>query len=811
MPIRIFFLSWILFFPFSSKGQTASVSGSVVDEMGKPLVTAHVLIKNESRQYETFSDRKGNFSFSEIPCDTYSLIAFAYGKEIKQDTIAIQASLTLGTIVLSDLSGELDEVLIEAQREQRFGISHLQSVDNFGIYEGKKTEVILLKNINANLATNNPRQIYAKVAGLSIWESDGAGLQLGIGGRGLSPNRTANFNTRQNGYDISADALGYPESYYTPPTEALEKIEIVRGAASLQYGTQFLGMLNFRFKQGPKDKKLEWTSRQTVGSWGFFNSFNSLGGTLVKGKVNYYGYYQYKRGDGWRPNSGFDYHNAFASAHIALTPKFTLNVEGTYMHYLAQQAGGLTDKLFEDNPRLSLRERNWFQVDWNLWALNATYKFSAQTQLNVRNFGLWAGRTSLGNLERINVADFGGPRTMISGSFQNLGNESRLLHTYQLGEKAQTLLLGVRMYRGNTDASQGDADPGKGPDFRYLNPENLENSDYNFPNTNYALFAEHIFRPFAKFSITPGLRWESIQTAAKGFYKLLVRDGAGNIVSEQKLMDERERNRSFVLAGIGLSYKPKDSWEVYGNISQNYRAINFSDLRVSNPNLIVDPDIQDEEGFTIDLGLRGNRKEAFVYDFSLFYLFYKGRIGQILRADLPPLYIDYRFRSNISDARSFGIEGFGELDLARVWAFRDIKERWTLFTNISWVDARYIRTSDNSIRNNKVEMVPPLTVRFGSTWEKKHWKATIQYNYTAQHFSDATNAVRTSTAVEGIIPSYQVIDLSVSRSWKFLTLEAGCNNVLDEKYFTRRAESYPGPGIIPSDARGYYLTLQCRL
>ena len=101
-----------------------------------------------------------------------------------------------------------------------------------------------MNDVIGNKSTNNPRQIYAKVAGLNIWENDGAGIQLAIGGRGLSPNRVSNFNTRQNGYDISADALGYPESYYTPPTEAVERIEIVRGAASLQYGTQFGGMIN---------------------------------------------------------------------------------------------------------------------------------------------------------------------------------------------------------------------------------------------------------------------------------------------------------------------------------------------------------------------------------------------------------------------------------------------------------------------------------------------------------------------------------------------------------------------------------------
>jgi Fe(3+) dicitrate transport protein len=32
-------------------------------------------------------------------------------------------------------------------------------------------------------------------------------------------------------------------------------------------------------------------------------------------------------------------------------------------------------------------------------------------------------------------------------------------------------------------------------------------------------------------------------------------------------------------------------------------------------------------------------------------------------------------------------------------------------------------------------------------------------------------------------------------------MRVGFNNLLDERYFTRRASSYPGPGLIPSDGR----------
>lgn len=398
-------------------------------------------------------DEEGNFRLENIPAGEQTLVAFCLGKKMVEQTLLINRDLGGLEFVLTDLENELEDIQVDGSRAESFAASRLASVENFGVYDGRKSEVIVLKEMVANTATNNARQVYSRVTGLNIWESDQTGLQLGIGGRGLSPNRTSNFNVRQNGYDISADALGYPESYYTPPVEALERIEIVRGAASLQYGTQFGGMLNFRFRRGTEDAKIRLTSRQSAGSWGYFGSFNSLEGTV--GKLRYYTFYQHKRGDGYRPNSGFSAHNLYSSLDYTFSEKLSASLELTKMNYLTQQAGGLTDRQFEENPRRSFRDRNWFNVDWNLAALAFTYHFSDQTKLNTRNFALLASRQSVGNLERINVADFGEERTLISGDFRNFGNETRLLHWYRLGKETQTFLVGTRLYHGTTTAKQG--------------------------------------------------------------------------------------------------------------------------------------------------------------------------------------------------------------------------------------------------------------------------------------------------------------------------------------------------------------------
>ncbi|TAF64936.1 MAG: TonB-dependent receptor [Cytophagales bacterium] len=787
-------------FVYAQKGDIISQIAWVGEQ---PPAEVRIFLKGTS--YGVISPVKNEkFLLSQIPYGQYRLVVEAAGYNTFEQSINLSTPELVQEILMEEQNKTLEGITVEASSTQ-LGKKYLQGVENFGIYEAKKTEVIVLKDISANLSTNNPRQLFARIAGLNIWESDRAGLQLGIGGRGLSPNRTANFNTRQNGYDISADALGYPESYYTPPAEALEKIEIIRGAASLQYGTQFGGMLNFVMKKG-EEKPFTVNLRQTIGSFGFWGTFNSIGGTIAKGKLNYYSFFQRKQGGGWRPNSVFEANNFYLFTQYQLSNRWKIALEYTYMDYLAQQAGGLTDLMFAQNPQQSVRARNWFKVNWNLWAMHLTYALSPNAQLNLRTFGLYASRQALGNLERINVADFGYNRSLIAGEFQNIGAEARWLQRYQWGRQMSALVIGARLYRGITSARQGDANNSANPDFYFLNPNNLENSDYTFPNDNIAFFAENIISLSEKWSLTPGIRWEYIRTQSEGYYRQRVFDFAGNIISDARIEDAQSRTRNFVLLGLGLSFKPNSKVELYANWSQNYRAINFSDLRIQNPNFIVDANIQDENGYSADMGFRGTVKKWLQFDVSAFYMAYNNRIGVLLKNDVPPLFNEYRYRTNIADAYNIGLESFVEFNFLPL-ILPETNHLLSIFANFSWIDARYLATQDKSIAGKKVEFVPPLMLRLGINFKSTHWKMGFQWLYTQEHYTDASNALRTSTAVNGIIPTYQVADCSVAYQWKYLQIEASMHNIFDARYFTRRAEGYPGPGIIPADGRNVALTV----
>lgn len=792
------------------------ISGVIIDEAThQPLDL--VVVSAFAGKANTLSDEEGRFSLEivqqNVPSEFNSRPVVAVTFQLlgySTQTIDLTIGSTNVSINLSEQNFELSTATVVDKSRGDLAQVTLRDVDGVAIYAGRKNELILPDKLDANLATNNAREIFKGVAGLTVWENDGAGLQLSIGARGLDPNRTSNFNTRQNGFDISADALGYPESYYTPPAQALQRIELVRGAASLQYGTQFGGLLNFKLKEGPADQKFQVVSEQTAGSFGFFNSFNSVGGTI--GKVNYYAFGQFKRGDGWRENSGFEQTTGYLDVHYQLSPKLRLGIELTKMQYLAQQPGGLVDFEFDQTPRLSKRSRNWFRVNWGLAALHFDYDFSDRTKLNIRTFVLDAQRDALGELGPINRPDPMRERDLIEGKYRNFGQEIRLLHRYDIGGKPATLIVGTRMYSGLTQNRQGLASNGSGADFTFNNPTELERSDFDFPSRNYAAFAEHLVNLGKGWSVTPGVRVEHIRTASDGYYRRLVTAG-NEVLLNQRVETQNSNPRSFMIAGLGLSHRSKKGLEVYANASQNFKAINFADLVVINPNLIIDSTLTDERGYNLELGFRGSSPNGiWNFDASAFFLRYANRIGlrEILIPDPVQLERLVSLRTNIGAANIYGIEAFGEVDLT-AWLKPEAKD-WSVkpFLNVSLIHGTY-RSGGPAVVGRNVELIPPVSLKTGVSMGYKNLRSQVLITHVTEHFSDATNATRVADATRGLIPTYTVADFTISYTFGKFRAQVGANNLLDARYFTRRAQGYPGPGIIPSEGRSVYGGLKLTL
>lgn len=808
MLLKVF--SFLLLF-VSAQSMAQTLTGTITDANRSTINLAYVV--NSTTGLKTATGSNGQFTIGLTVGDN-TILFYKNGFQLQE--LVVPSTQSEVTITLQKVT-ELNEVVIQKEKDRLFALGHMKDIDETAIYAGKKTEVISLDKITANKAINNARQIFAQVVGLTINESSDGGLQLSIGGRGLDPNRTSNFNTRQNGYDISADVLGYPESYYTPPTEALEEIQITRGAASLQYGTQFGGLVNFKLKS-PTTKPIEVVSRATAGSYGLLTNFTSVSGT--NGKFSYYTFFNYKQGDGFRPNSNFNSRNFFTNINYQFNAKTSLHFDYTLFDYLAQQPGGLTDAMFNQDMFQSNRTRNWFDVNWNLYALRLKHKFTENANFSLQLFGLDASRKTVGyRSNRVSNPDTPGTvRDLITGDFVNWGAEARFLQKYTFGGKTHALLIGSKYYQARNTATQGPGSSGSGPDFSFATkefPNYTNQSDYIYPNINFSVFGENIFVVTPKLSITPGFRFENITTKAQGYWQRINLDQAGNVILNQREDERITKNRNFVLFGVGVSYKPTTTFEVYGNISQNYRSVTFNDIRTATPSLVIDPNITDEKGFTSDVGIRGRIDDRFSFDTSVYGLLYNDKISEYPRTNPNGSGLTVRYRSNLGKAITYGWEAMGEWNISKTFFRENESFTWKAFVNNAITGSKYLDSNVPNIKGNKVEFVPLFNTKAGTSAGYKNFLASVQVTYLSSQFTDSANRVTETEdntfGIFGQIPSYYVADFSASYKWRMLKLEAGINNFTNHYYFTRRATGYPGPGIIPSDPRTFYTTLQITL
>lgn len=691
-------------------------------------------------------------------------------------------------------------------RNSRSDYQQLPEVVGTSVYAGKKNALIVLDNVQGNVATNTMRQVMAKVPGVHIWESDPSGIQIGIAARGLSPNRSWEFNIRQNGYDIAADPFGYPEAYYNPQLQAVQRIEVVRGQGSLQYGPQFGGLVNYILRNGSEiSKPFEFETQQTTGSNGLFNSYNAIGGKT--GRLHYYSFFDHRNGDGWRQNSRYYTNAAYGTATYYFTPRLSLTAELMHSHIRSQQPGGLTDAQLAAGPRQSLRSRNWFDIAWTTPALILNYKISEKARWNTKLFATIGNRNSVGFLQSILVSDSINSstgtynnRVVNIDQYRNYGMESRLITDYHLGKMENTLSAGIRLYTGTTwRRADGKGSTGTDYDVDVTGPYPR---DVEFTSYNAAAFVEHIFRLTPKLLLIPGIRMEWLEGRATG------RNGYTSSGAEI-LLQNITRSRQFILAGAGAEYHITHSTELYASYAQAYRPIQFANLQAPPTTDVVDPDLEDSKGYNIDLGYRGKLKDYLQFDLSGYILQYNNRIGTITVAGTP----SYRLITNVGNSTSKGLELYAEFNAFRAFSKKKNADI-ILFASYGYTDARYSSDhKDASTKGKRLENAPQQILRSGLTAGYKKVLVTWQLSYVGETFSDANNTVTPSAnGNTGLIPAYTVADLSASvKLPKNIVLKTGINNLGNKTYFTRRAGGYPGPGALPADGRTFFFSVAAKL
>lgn len=700
-------------------------------------------------------------------------------------------------------SRTLDSVVILSPPPVRL----LPEVQNVFIYSGKKTNDIVPDASGANLAGNVTRMVFARIPGLNAWEMDGAGTQVNISTRGTDAHRSIEMNMRQNGYNTNSDMFGYPEDHYTPPMQAIREIQYVRGSAALQFGSQFGGMMNYQLKEGDSTRPLVIESEQTAGSNNFFNSFNAVGGRV--GKFSYYAYYDDRHGDGWRPNAAFNYHAYYANLTWHFTEKTKLSFQFSRMDYRQQIAGGQTDAQFKEDSRFSNRTRNFFNPEINIPALLFTSELSPSTRLSVTAHYLGGQRNSVQFINTPDIADTintnlrtYNPRQVDRDYYSGFTTEARILHVYRLGRVEATLAGGLRYFTENTRRKQkGVGTVGSDFDLSLTKPYGI---DLRLHTDNYAAFVENLFRLTPRLSVTPGFRIESIQSSLEG------------VINNASFPVSYKGNRDFPLFGAGIQYQASRSTQLYGNVSQAYRPYLYTSITPADQIGVIDPNLKDSRGYDADLGYRGNIKDWLQFDVNAFFVYYGNRAGQLTLTN--PNNTTYLYTTNIGNAETRGVEAYVEVSLWKRLINDHSPFDIRIFNSLAYNHARYTTGSitnaghNVSLKGHWIEGTPSWINRSGLIFQSGRIRSTLQYSYVGKSYSDANNTVLNPTGATGIVPAYHVWDGSAD--WSFLKhyhVSAGINNLANGRYFTRRINMYPGPGILPADGRTFYVSFGLKL
>lgn len=692
-------------------------------------------------------------------------------------------------------------------------VHQLPEIVGTSIYAGKKNALILMDNVKGNILTNTMRQVVAKVPGIHIWESDGSGIQIGISTRGLSPNRSWEFNVRQNGYDIAADPFGYPEAYYNPQLQAVQRIEIIRGHGSLQYGPQFGGMVNYILRNGNEiNKPFEVETQQSVGSFGLFNTYNAIGGETKN--FHYYTFFDHRSASGWRENSRYFTNSGFGTFTWKLNSKFSVTTELMRSHIRSQQPGGITDQMLATQATKSLRARNWMDIDWTTLAIIANYQISNTSKFNFKAYHVKGDRGSIGFIRLVTVMD-----TLVSATgqynnrsvdldqYRNTGMEARYLGDFHIGKTAHTFSGGIRFFKGNTFRYR-DGLGTTASDFNLTRLNDFWGKDIDYNTSNFALFAENIFRITDRLIIIPGIRYEWVEAKVSGI------NGYSNDVPIY--LRNMQKIRSFLLGGIGTEYHLGNT-EFYANITQAYRPLQFADLTAPPTTNEIDPNLKDAKGYNADLGYRGKVKNFLQFDLSVYLLQYNNKVGTLLQQRADGNF--YNLTTNVGNSTSKGFETFVEWNILKMLFASKSWGDLNIFTSYAYNDARFADFKvvqrigndlvETNLKDKKVENAPLHILRSGITYSIKGVSFSAQYSYVDKSYADANNTEKPSVnAQNGIIPAYRIVDLSMSLSFKkHYNLKAGVNNLTNARYFTRRAGGYPGPGVLPADGRNFFISI----
>lgn len=673
---------------------------------------------------------------------------------------------------------------VEAEAEQDHVIQgpFLPDTQGAKINAGKKTTVLDFDEL-PRITGNNYRQALAQAPGLVL--SEETSPLVSIGYRGLEPHRTQFTQVLKDGVPIHADQFGYPEAYYTPPLDTVDRIEFVRGGAGLMYGPQPGGALNYVTHRPDARRALGGGTLHTRGSDGYYSSFTYLDGTT--GPLGYYGYYNHRESDGIRTaNSDYQLDAFHGKAVFGATTSSRVIVSAESYREGHGEPGGLTFATgagtvnYNTQRTTPSRLHDRFNLDRRAATLEWERDFARGTfvgRLWTIDYTRASRRQGGGGFGTLPTGAAAQTNTIERQHFEQFGAEARGRLDWGR-DSAHVFTAGAQYFR---DDSPRTDKRGAAPDAR--DGEVRLHAQREVRST--PVFAENLFR-FGALSLTPGIRVELIDQRVSEI---------ANATRTTTPLQQRRERATVSLLGLGTAWDLRragaassaTSSQLYFNFSQSYRPVIFTQAVPNAATTVVNADLAESRATQAELGWRAQPAAGVVLDASVFQLTFANQIGTAaLPGGLSTL-------ANVGRAVHRGAEFSASYDfLARR---RAPIASLTAYANALLLDAEF---REGPSRGRTPQYAPRRVVRAGLAYARgSALKLALTATFQGASFADDAN-----TAARRV-PAHAVCDLT--GEWRVpgapVRLIGGINNALDEDYYSRIRND----GIDPAPRRNFYL------
>ncbi|MBD0326203.1 MAG: TonB-dependent siderophore receptor, partial [Pyrinomonadaceae bacterium] len=632
-----------------------------------------------------------------------------------------------------------------------------------------------------------------KAAGVNVRDEEGFGLRPNIGVRGLSPTRSTKVLLLEDGIPFTYAPYGDNASYYHPPVDRFETIEVLKGSGQIVYGPQTVGgVINYVTRNPPQ--KPAGSLTLTGGNRDYFNGHANYGGTW--GSTGLLFDYTRKQGEGARDNtrSGLNDFNfksiSTLGARQALTLKFNYYGEDSNVTY-----SGLRENEYRANPRGNPFRNDFFYGDHFGASATHAFIFNNNVVLTTNIYGSYFKRhwwrQSSNSGQRPNRLNADPDCRSMADLNTTCGNEGRLRKYYFVGAEPRLhvthKLFGIRNeadfgFRAHYETQQRRQENGDLPTSRSgLLVENNERR-----NQAYSGFAQNRFI-FGHWTITPGFRIEHIE------YQRTNRLANGGLGASGRT------DLTHIIPGLGISYSPTPKLVVFAGAPRGFAPPRTEDIINNTTGGVIELD--PELSWNYEIGVRSTPTNGVNLEATFFRLDYQNQIVPASLAGGVGATL-----TNGGETLHQGLELTGRINsgaIARTPHNFYLRTAYTFLPTAKFTGTRLSSVSgftNVSITGNRLPYAPEhmLNATIGYA-HPTGFDALLEAVYVARQFSDDLNTITPSPdGQRGLIPSYTIWNATANYNVESMhtTFFVTVKNVFDHLYIADRSR-----GIIPGPPR----------